>query len=419
MKKEKNGSFEKKIIYIIFSVIASIALWSYVAYVENPDVTVPINSIPITFIGEDVLTENDLVVTDISNSDIAFRISGKRNTITKINDGNVEITVDLAEIVSSSDSGPGVYQLEYDIKYPDNINSTSVTVESASANYIAVKVERLVTANVPVKGTYNGNVADGYQAKAIEFNVDEITISGPEDLVSEVECAWVNLNIYDDITKTIEQETSFTLLDSAGNEITSDNITMSQDTVIVRIPVLIVKDVALVVNFAETSVLGKSDYTFSISPASVTLSGEAEVLDDINQIVIGTIDLTSFASSMKESFPIPIPNEVNNLTGIATAEVAVTVPGLETKEVTTTNIQYKNAPDGYNTTITTHSVDVLLRGSESTLSKIEESNVRLVVDLSDLTNNSGVFSLEAKVYIDGYENVDPIGTYNVSVIVSG
>lgn len=419
MKNEKKGSFEKKIFYVIFSIIASIALWSYVAYVENPDVSVPVNNIDVSFVGEDVLTENDLIVTEISQSEVSIRVSGKRNVISKINSSNVSIVADLASVVSSSNNGPGVYQLEYEIDYPEDVNSTSVSVESASVNYITIHVERLVKKTIPVKGTYNGNVADGYQAKPMEFDVDEITISGPEDVVAQVECAWVNLNVYDDIVKTVEQESSFTLLNSKGEEVASDDITASQETVVVRIPVLIVKEVALVVNFSDTSVLNEGEYTCTISPAKITLSGEAEILDDINQITVGTIDLTSFASSTTESLPIPIPNDVNNLTGVATADVSITVPGLETKEINTSNIQVNNKPEGYTTTLTTQSIDVLVRGSAATLEKIEASNVRVVADLSELSKNSGIFSVEAKVYIDGFTDVDAIGTYEISVVVSG
>jgi len=418
MKKEKKGLLNNKVFYIVFSIVASIALWSYVAYVENPDVTVPINGIDIEFIGEDILTDNELIVTEISDSTLSLNLSGKRNVVTKFTSDNIKITADLGSIISNTNTDPGVYQLEYDIEYPNNVNSSVVNVVSASANYITVKVEQLVDAKIPVRGTYNGNVAEGFQAKSIEFDVEEIKISGPADVVNKVECAWVNLNIYDDITKTIEQESSFVLLDSSGKEVDSDFITMSQDIVVVKIPVLIVKDVPLVVNYADTSVLDQDDFVCNIYPSTVKLSGDAEVLDEINQILIGTIDLTSFATTMTEEFPIVIPNDVNNLTGDTTAAVTVEILNLDVTEVETTNIQVKNIPAGYTPNITTKNITVKIRGNANVLENIDANNIRIVADLSELNKNSGVFSVDAKVFVDGFTNVDVIGSYEITVIMS-
>lgn len=417
-KEEKKPILGTRLLYVIFSIIASIALWSYVAYVENPDVSIPITSIPITFEGGELLEDNSLIVTDISNESLSFRLAGKRNNVTKANNDNMTVTVNLGSIISEHGASPGTYQLPYKIGYPDNVNGNALTVSGENATYVTVHVERLMTTTVPVHGTYNGNVADGYMADPIQFNVAEIGVSGPEDLVSKIEQAWVELNINYSIDKTIEQETSFQLIDKVNKVIDSEFITTTQDTVIATIPILAKKEVALTVNFADTSTTVDENYTISIDPPTIMLSGDVEDLKDINRLVLGTVDLNSFATSLTQTMPIVLPDGTTNLTGDNTAEVTINILGLDTKSFTCNNIITRNTPEGMNRTITTQSVTVLLRGSAEDLEQIDPSNISIVANLSELTKNTGTFTVEARVQVDGSTNVDAIGDYTITVILT-
>lgn len=47
-KKEQKRSGGTLALYIIFSIIASIAIWSYITLVENPEVEQSVTNIPIT-----------------------------------------------------------------------------------------------------------------------------------------------------------------------------------------------------------------------------------------------------------------------------------------------------------------------------------------------------------------------------------
>lgn len=408
-----------RVLYIIISVIISLALWSYVEYVENPDVSVPITSVPITFENSDILEKNSLITTDISAKTLSFRATGKRNTVSKLSSDNVQVTVNLADLVSSYGATPGTYQLTYKIHYPETINSGGIIETGQSANYIAVHVERLSRVKVPVKGTFNGTVAEGFTSEPVAFNVDEITVSGPDEIVSQIDHAWVELNAGFEVTSTIEQEVGFALIDKNGKAVDMTHLKTDMSSVIVTLEVLTVKEVALTVNIADTSVSVKDNYTVKIEPKSIMLSGRPEDLEGINQIELGTVDLTSFSTTLTQSMAIAVPNGTTNLTGDTTANVVITVLGLDTKTVVCDNISTRNVPSNLNvTSITTQSVNVLLRGPAADLDKIDASNIHIIANLSELGNNSGTFSVDARVVIDGFTDIDAIGSYTVTVVVS-
>ena len=232
-----------------------------------------------------------------------------------------------------------------------------------------------------------------------------------------IDYAWATIK-RENLTETVQEAVSFTLMDSADNEIKDSSIITSTDTVMLTLPIVMVKEVALTVNLTYSNTATEENTICTISPQSLTLSGNTEILDDINQIVLGTIDLTDFSSTMTEQYTIPIPNDITNVTGETTATVSIEIIGMYTKRLSASNIQIKNATSGYDTSVITQSLDVTLRGPEDTINTVNASNVRIVADLSELGNTTGTFSVPAKVYIDGFVNVDAIGDYKISVIVS-
>ena len=416
MIKEKiNNALRSRAFYIVFSILASFALWTYVAYIENPDVTVPVSGIKVEFVGEDSLTDNDLIITGVDTDKIVLRFTGKRNNVSQLSSTNLTVTVDMTEIANIGVAG--VYQLSYTVNYPDNVTASGIYISGASVDYITVTVEKLVSEPVIVKGVYNGDVEEGYEAEPLEFDPEMITVSGPESEISQISYAWVEIE-RDNLSKTLVIEMPYTLMDEDGNEVPTDNLILSSETVVVTVPVVMIKEIPLTVNLAEGAGATEKNTIVSYSPETITLSGDADILNDINLIELGTVDLTSFTASTTLEFPIMIPNGTENLTGETMAVVTCEITGLETRDLISSNIQDSNVTEGYSATVITQSLPVTIRGKEGIIDEVSASNIRIVADLSELGNTTGVFTVTAKVYVDGYTEVGAVGEYKVSVSVT-
>jgi hypothetical protein len=237
-----------------------------------------------------------------------------------------------------------------------------------------------------------------------------ITVSGPEAVLSEISYAWVPV-LRENLTKTVDEELPFTLIDNSGHEIKPDKLTFSQNTVNVVIPVFKIKTIPLTVNLIYGAGAEITNTDIKITPPVISVSGEAETLDEINQITLGTgaIDTTKFLNAKTFEFPIVLPNGTKNLDGINEATVTVTINGLESIHVTTENIDVTNETPGYSANVITKSLDLLIRGPAADIEKItpdENGNTkipvsyRVVADLSELGNTVGTYSVLAKVYVD-------------------
>lgn len=415
IKETINNVLKSKAFYIVFSVLASIALWMYVSYIDNPDVTIPVSGITVEFLGEDTLTDNNLIITAVDKNTVTLRFTGKRNDLSTLSNSNVTVSVDLSGTAVAGVAG--VHQLSYTVNYPDSISASDAVVTGASVDYITVTVEKLVDKNVSVRGSYEGGIVDGYQAEPLEFTPNTITVSGPETVITKISYAWVSLE-RDNLSETVTEEVPVVLMDSDGNEISSDYLILSQDTIIVTLNIVMIKEIPLTVNLIESAGATSENTIINISPAFVTVSGDPEALGELNHIVLGTIDLSKFESTTTETFSIVIPNEMSNLSGVTEATVTIEIRGLETKDFTSTNIQTANVPDGYRAEIVTKSLKVTVRGEALLLDSISLSNIRIVADLSEIGDATGVFAVTAKIYIDGFTDLGAVGEYTVTVSVT-
>ena len=81
--------------------------------------------------------------------------------------------------------------------------------------------------------------------------------------------------------------------------------------------------------------------------------------------------------------------------------MTIGISGLETKRVTTGRIGYIHGPEDWQVRIVTQEIPVEIRGTPQALAEIEGNNVRVVVDLDDLSSlSAGQFTLSGEVYLD-------------------
>ena len=402
---------KSKTFYIVISCIASVILWMYVASYENTTQSVTLTGLEVKYIGgEDILKDRNLLVTDKDMQDVSLTLLVKRSLVSQLTKDTVHVSVDLRDIRNS-----GEFDKIYTITY-DNVDEEDVIVTRRVPEYMKVNIERMdVNPDVVVKGVFDGTVADGYMREPIVYSPETIEVSGPESVISRIAYAKVVID-RENLTRTVSGVVEFTLVDKDGQVVESAEITTSVDEIEYTIPIVKVKDVGLTVNLLSGGGATEDNAVVRIEPSTITLSGDAELLSSINQLQLGTIDLASFAQSTTETFAIVLPNGVNNLSGEKEATVTVSIKGLETKRVITTNITFINVSEGYKPRAITQYKEVIIRGPKEIIDLIDKDNIRIIGDLTDIGNAVGRYSVRTTVEILGYREVGVIGDdYNVVV----
>jgi YbbR domain-containing protein len=227
----------------------------------------------------------------------------------------------------------------------------------------------------------------------------------------------------ENLNSTFEAEMGFTLIDYQGEELKNLDIQCSADTVLVTMPVLQTADVPLQVELIPGG--GVTDENMdetvkcTIEPATITVSGAEEDLTPLKEIFLGEIDLANIIGSDSFQFDISLDPALENISGVTQATVTVTVSGLATKTLEADRIDWSNAPDGLQVEAVTQSVKVLVRGTEEALDLVQDHNVRVVADLSEIGSSTGRYTVPAKVYLDSTSDVGVVGNdYKVVVDIS-
>ena len=177
------------------------------------------------------------------------------------------------------------------------------------------------------------------------------------------------------------------------------------------------KDLPLTVSLVGGAGATEDNCVVEVEPKSIQVAGDTTVLQKLNQLVVATVDLSSFATSYEATVTIPLGNDLKNLSGVTEATVRISVRGLETAKVTATNITTTGT--NRRVEIMTTSLDVTVRAPADTISQITADNVRVVVDLTNYRATSGTVAVPAKVYVDGFSNAGAIGEYVVNVHFTG
>ena len=406
---------ESKWLNILMSVLLAVLFWLYVRAELDPAQTSWFYHVPVEITGSSVLTRQGLTVANLSQSTVDLRIEGPVSVLDSLSRSRKDLSVTL----DVSKCTEGENKLVYTPNWPVNINTESITTIDRDPETITVTVEKLYTSSFNVEFQLKGTVADGYQAGTPAINPETVVVSGPAEQVSRVKKVVAVLET-EDLDQRFAGDLPLILLDENGEQITDAEVTLDSPTAYVVLPVVVVKDVPLTVNFQPGGGATIDDITYEINPKSLMVSGAESDMESLNEISLGSVDLSKVVGTNTFTFPIDLDASLENVTGSTSATVTVTVNGLDTRSFDVDNIQMVNVPDGYQVTLATQVRTVKVRGKQEDLDNIDASQLSIVADLSDV-DFAGLYSVPAskvKVYLNADSSVGVIGDYTVVVNVS-
>ena len=406
---------DSRIFWMILSLFAASLLWMYVTTTEGVEVQKTLTGVKIEFLGADAMrASSDLIVTEQDRTTVNLTLSGTRRVLSKLTNSNVTATVNLNNVTAD-----GRYSVSYDLAFPAGINANEVTVVHTSSDVVNFYVDKLARKTIEVKGAFTGNTAEGYLAdESMVFDPLVVAISGPKTVISKVDHAFVAIT-REEVDRTLSYSTTYSLVDANNNPVEDSSIQRETEEVTVTLNVLSTKEVPLDVTIIDGGGATRDANTrIEITPSSIMLAGDAAAIDSTTKLILGTINLSTFATDFSATYTIIPPNGTENMTGVTEATVTVSITGVATKSfsVNPDNIICINVPDGYDAENITQELNVTVRAPQEILDRISEVNLRAVADLSNLgTNASGVFTPTVEIKIDGFPEAGCVGEYKIYI----
>lgn len=399
-----------KILYVVLSLLLAIVFWLYVDSANGNTMRQSFTNVPIDFIGaEDTLPSRGLMLASGGDATLDLTISGPRSVISNLRSGDIRAQVNLTSI-----NATGPYSLNWTLSTPDNVNNSDITIEKYSRQTVTVQVTALYSKEVPVSVDVIGKVEEPYvyMADRVVKEPAVLTLSGLQDNVDPVASARVVVDITD-ATDTISQAYSYELLDADGNVLEVQDVRFSDQKINVTVPIYMMKTLDLNVDFKESPGSRLANVDWKLEPNTITVVGEALSLANVEEINLGEVDLSTLYADEDKELEIKMPAGCENSSGYKTTHLSIRFHGLTTRSFTATRIESVGTSESQRFDPITTVMDVVLRGPAEDLEQVTEEDIRIVVDLREISSD-GTIQPPATVLVDGYSEVGAVGTYTVT-----
>ena len=381
MKAMKEWVLKNDVILRAISLLMAIALWAYVMNTEDVERELPYEDIPVRLEGVTTLKESGLVVMSGTNETVSVNASGKSSLVQDVKKDYLNLITATASVAHIT--GPGEYKLSYQL-IKDSV-AEGITLSDKTPSQITVVVDRMSTASIPVEVELTGQLANGLSVDSVIPSPDAIAVRGPETILREIETAKV---VYDisNITTSMQTNVTFALLDQNGEEVVSSYLSPDTPSTTLSINLRQQGAIPLTVTMKDSAYLKSYMVDTAIEPSSIKLTGDPEIIGELNGIELEAIDLSEVLEegTMEFARVIQLPDGVSLASGqkqFAMVKITLDGCGWETRELDETNL-----PEDPIFTYPGQTIKVDLFGSTAALARLPDSDILLepIYELEDL-----------------------------------
>lgn len=398
---------KNKILTALLSAGLAVALWLYVVTVVSPNSDKHYYNIPVTVQSEVVLQERGLMITSTELPTVSLHLEGNRTDLNKLNSSNITIGVDVSRI-----GEPGTHNLSFTPSYPGDVPNNAITVLNRTPDMITLTVEERISKSVPVDIQYVGSLSEDYMAdkENKELDYENVNISGPKSVIDQIAMARIEVGL-DGRVESISEQFQYTLCNEKGEPVDAQLVTTDVQAVTLTMKILRVKEIVLSVEVIDGGGATQKTSDIMINPQTIRVSGSDSLLTGLESLEIGSINLAEMPTDQTLTFPIKLPEGINNETGVMEATVDVRFPELNTKSLVVTNIQAINVPAGLEVDLITQILEIQIRGPKAVVEKVEATDIKVTVDFAN--EQKGTATVKAEITISA-EGVGAVGVYNIT-----
>jgi len=403
---------KNKIWSAVLSILIAFTLWYYVISVVSPGSDDWVYDIPVVFEGETVLTEDrGMMITSASSEVLVdLHLSGNRTDLAKVNKGNITVKVDLSKVYD-----PGEHELTYSWVFPGDVPQGALTVESKYPETIKLTVEKRVKKPVEVQVNFTGSAAEEYMADTENRILDypTVNVSGPSSVVDLIDHARIDVDLTGRV-ESISENFHYVLCDADGNPVDAEMITTDVAEIHMDMKIFRFKQVPLMLQLTYGGGAWEDTVEVNIDPANISISGSEALLEDLNVVQLGSIDLSAMEEDAQLSYPITLPEGITNLSERTEAVVTVKFLNLAIRELEVNQITTINVPEGMEAELLSQVLKVRLRGPAAVMDRLTPEDISVIVDFSG--KETGSFTIKPTITVRGeaYAKVGAVGTYSVS-----
>lgn len=359
----------------LWALAMALAVWVAAVVAADPDeVRQYPNPIPVEVIGQDP----GLVITGNIPNQVELTLRAPSSVWQSLlaEEDSIRAILDLSGLSSG----------EHTLNIQVQISIRPVRIISVTPQTATVKLEALSSQAFPVDLNVTGEPAIGYLAGDPDMLPEEITISGPQSLVEQVEQVRATINL-SGVRESVEQTVTVQPVDE-NNQIVS-GLGLNPSEVSVTLPVIQqggYRDLAVKVVVSGQVASGYRLANITVFPPVVTVfSGDPALVNSLPGVLeTQPLDLEDASDEITTRLAIDLPEGVS-LVGEQTVLVQVNVTPIQSSlTLSNQTVNVEGLPNRWFVQVAPDNVDVILSGPLPILDTLSPQDVRVLIDVTDL-----------------------------------
>lgn len=403
MKKYKlTVNLGLKIAAFIFSAF----LWLIVVNVDNPVESRTFTDIPVTIVNDDIITSGGEVYQVVGQQTVSVVVYATREVRQQLSAEDIVATADIREMNSSL--------VPIEVTIPE-FEGEYESAEAVPRN-LQIQIEKSGSRVLALTADDTGIVRNGYMIGSMTVHPTNITITGPESVLEQIDRAVASVNV-DGMSKSEEREATLYLYDSNGNVVNQNQLenNLGEDGLTVSVEILEMKSVPVVFDVTGTPAEGYQYTGCTSEPETLQICGASEDIQKIEEIDVpaSVIDINGASESVEQTVDITpyLPDGirlVDENTGSVKVTAMIEAEGTRTIDFLVRSIRINNLADNLQVSYPADT-EIRLRfsGDQEQLDVLDISNA-VSVDLEQYTS-PGTYDVPVNVNLpDGITQLENV-----------
>ena len=370
---------------ILLSLFLSTLIWATAVEQENPTLEQAFPSaIPVSLIN----TPAGMIAYGQTDARVSIVLRAPQSVWKALRPEDIRAFVNLSGLK------PGTHNLPVQVQ----VGLRPVQIRRVEPSTLVVYLEPMAQAEVLVRVRLEGNTPLGYIARPPESETLTVTVSGPASLVAQVVEARAVVSV-EGRRADVDGEFDLRPYDAQGKEVPYITLTPSRINIHITVEQLSgFRDLAVTARLTGQVASGYRISGITVDPPIVTVYGAPEVISQIpGYLETVPLDLENTKESLEVRLPLVAPERVSLLMKEPVVVVRVTVVPIEGSMTVRRPVEVQGLTPGLTATVAPEEVEVILNGPLPVLEELRPEDVRVLVDLFNLT--PGQYSREPQVVV--------------------
>ena len=327
--------------------------------------------------GQTTLNANRLALLEDPTellSSISVTVDAPQAYYARLSGDNVQVSLDLSSVRTAGTQ-----------EVPLRANSSYGRVTDIAPESLTLTFEALDSRSVPINSLLSGDMQDNFWYSITRMNPSYLTVSGAASVVRNIGSATSYVDVSGH-SSPFTQAQPFVLLDTTGEEISSEMLNLSSSSVSVSVDIYPTRDLPVSTDLANVvtgqPAEGYVVQSVTMQPETITVAADEELLEGMSELMIQPVSVDGMTQSFTARATITPLSGVRNL---SSEQVYVNVTISEASiSGSIDDVSVLVTGKGEGLSVEYDSMSVYVTGPRSVVEQLQKDGVFVSVDLTGL-----------------------------------